>query len=71
MTTGVTTMNLTGAENGPVFAPSWARALQKYVRSLASLSGSRIAVRPSLPGVTPSLENTRVAKPASAATSTR
>ena len=69
--TGVTTENFNVSENGPVLAPSCARIRQKYVRSAASLSATCTDVRPLPPGVMPSLLNTMVEKPASAATSTR
>src|SRR5438093_423877 len=61
ITTGVKTWNEATAEYGPVFAPSCARARQKYVRADASASGSRMLVRP-LPGVIPSRVSIRLLK---------
>ena len=50
MTIGVNTSKAAVDENEPVFAPSSARACQKYVRPVASASGSRRLVWPVAPG---------------------
>src|SRR5262245_9627446 len=69
MTIGVKTLKFAEVENGPVLAPSSARARQKYERPVASLSGSRSDVRPPSPGETDSRENTLFVKLTSVATS--
>src|SRR3954470_12776281 len=68
ITIGVNTSKAAVDENGPVFAPSSARACQKYVRPVASASGRRMLVWLA-PGGIPSRENTLLAKLTSAAIS--